>query len=253
MATTPATNQAARDEDSSTEVSNTDVTADMPQRFTQSEIVTIFVGPKRKKYLIHKDLLCAKSEYFRASLSENWTEGKKNEVYWNDECDTIEVVEEMTNWLYGRHLELDVSKQGTLRHVLMCYSFADKRIMVDFKNTLTDVLRASCKEKNIYGHVRELVSARKLQLEATPLYTFLLRSFLSGMIRNKAQWAQGGEHAKTLARHLEDPDVSKELAIELVQEMLKYLKAPHGDPARLEGCHFHDQTAVAARGQLSNT
>jgi len=45
-------------------------------RFTTSEIVTIYVDPKRKKFMIHKDLLCAKSEYFRASLSDNWTEGK---------------------------------------------------------------------------------------------------------------------------------------------------------------------------------
>jgi len=33
MATTPATNQAAKDEDPPTEVSNTDVAADMPQRY----------------------------------------------------------------------------------------------------------------------------------------------------------------------------------------------------------------------------
>lgn len=216
--------------------------------------MTVYVGPKRRKFLIHKDLLCAKSEYFRASLSENWIEGKKNEVYWNDEGDTIEVVEEMVNWLYGKSIEVNaLGKANNIKRVLQCYSFADKRIMVDFKNTLADALRASCKEKNVYMPVGWLVSARQLQREATPLYTFLLRSFLWGMMVEKAKWVQGGEHAKMLAQYLKDPAVSKELAIELVEEMLKYLQAPYGDPARLEGCHFHEKTALAPRDQLSKT
>lgn len=217
--------------------------------------MTIYVGPKRKKFLIHKDLLCAKSEYCRASLSENWTEGQKNEIYWTDEDDTIEVVERMINWLYGQQLVIDPHEKGKFQQILKCYSFAHKRIMLDFQNTLADTLRASYKEKNMYAHIGCLALARQLQLETTPLYTFLLRSFLWGMMGSKAnlKWTQGGEHSQALSQHLENPDVGHELAIELVQGMLNYLQAPYGNPARLEGCHFHDQAAVAPRGQLSNT
>lgn len=159
------------------------------------------------------------------------------------------MVEEMTNWLYGRSMEINTRKKEDIRHCLSCYSFAEKRMMVGFKNTLADALRASFKKTNMYVHVSNLVTARQLQLETTPMYAILLRSFLCGMVHDIARWIQGGEHAQDLAQCLEPPAVGKEL----VQEMLKCLQVPYRNPAELKGCHFHDQTAVAARGRPGNT
>lgn len=63
----------------------------------------IYVGPTRKLFEVHKDLLIAKSGYFKKMLSnENWEETKSGEVYWTDKDETPEVMEVMINWFYNK-------------------------------------------------------------------------------------------------------------------------------------------------------
>ncbi len=33
-------------------------------RYVAGDVVTIFIGPKRKRYIVHKDLICEKAGYF---------------------------------------------------------------------------------------------------------------------------------------------------------------------------------------------
>jgi hypothetical protein len=40
----------------------------------QGEIVTIFIGPEKKRYSIHKDIICYHSGYFRAAFNGSWKE-----------------------------------------------------------------------------------------------------------------------------------------------------------------------------------
>ena len=50
-------------------------------RASQSEIVKVFVGQKRKQYNIHKDLLCAAAPYFKKALEGDWTEARNSELH----------------------------------------------------------------------------------------------------------------------------------------------------------------------------
>lgn len=48
-------------------------------------MVTIYVGPERKRYLIHKDLLTKQSEFFDRALNGNFKEAEENSIYLEEE------------------------------------------------------------------------------------------------------------------------------------------------------------------------
>ncbi|KAI4681760.1 uncharacterized protein J4E84_007355 [Alternaria hordeiaustralica] len=71
---------------------------------TRGEIVTIFIGPEKKRYNIHKDIICHHSEYFRTSFNGRWKE--------SDEGVTLEDVEVpvfnvFVHWLYAQEIPSD--------------------------------------------------------------------------------------------------------------------------------------------------
>jgi hypothetical protein len=55
--------------------------ADVKTACATSDIVTIYVGKKRKAYKVHKELLISKCPYFRGCLSDAFPEGRSNEVF----------------------------------------------------------------------------------------------------------------------------------------------------------------------------
>jgi len=40
----------------------------------------VVVGPSEQPFLVHKDIICAKSKFFAAACSERWVEGKEKKV-----------------------------------------------------------------------------------------------------------------------------------------------------------------------------
>lgn len=49
-------------------------------RYDYNDMITILVGPEKVKYTAHKDVLCARSEYFRVACSQKWQEGQEKVV-----------------------------------------------------------------------------------------------------------------------------------------------------------------------------
>ena len=43
-------------------------------------MITILVGPEEAKFTAHKDVLCARSEFFKIACSKNWREGQEKVV-----------------------------------------------------------------------------------------------------------------------------------------------------------------------------
>ncbi|KAK5957774.1 hypothetical protein OHC33_000963 [Knufia fluminis] len=203
--------------------------------FTQSDIVTIYVGPTRQRFTAHKDLLCAKPEYFRASLNGRWTESTSNVLNWNDEDDTVEVVKTMMTWLYGNRLDIENVDH---EHLINCYHFAHKRLLLDFQNKLVDTLRASLKKREECLSIEWPVDENLLNLDATPLYSFMIQSVIWHMMQNKEEYIEGGEDADDTAVQLGRANLGEDL----VKGMLRYLQAPYKDPVRWKGCHFHDHS-----------
>ena len=50
-----------------------------------TEIVDIFVGPQRKRYVVHKKLLTIQSDYFDKALNGRFKEAEENSIYLKEE------------------------------------------------------------------------------------------------------------------------------------------------------------------------
>ena len=62
------------------------------------EVIDIYVGPDRKRYKVHKQLLISNSDYFRKALSDKPTGPADNHIHLED-ADSAAVAL-MVNWVY---------------------------------------------------------------------------------------------------------------------------------------------------------
>ncbi|KAH6875204.1 hypothetical protein BKA58DRAFT_409709 [Alternaria rosae] len=67
----------------------------------QGEIVTVFIGPKKKRYIVHKDVICYHSEYFRAAFNGRWKEFEEGVTLEDVE---VKVFNLFVHWLYAKKL-----------------------------------------------------------------------------------------------------------------------------------------------------
>ncbi|KAI4612467.1 hypothetical protein J4E80_007201 [Alternaria sp. BMP 0032] len=67
----------------------------------QGEIVTIFIGPEKKRYNIHKDIICHHSEYFRTAFNGRWKESDEGVTLEDVEVDVFNV---FVHWLYAQKI-----------------------------------------------------------------------------------------------------------------------------------------------------
>lgn len=65
-------------------------------------MVNIYVGDERKKFHLHRDLLCERSEFFKASFEGHFKEAEAQELTLPE--DSIESFERLVGWLYGAPL-----------------------------------------------------------------------------------------------------------------------------------------------------
>lgn len=51
-----------------------------PASYDYDSVVTFLVGAGEKRFTVHKDVICAKSKFVRASCSDRWQEGREKVV-----------------------------------------------------------------------------------------------------------------------------------------------------------------------------
>lgn len=66
-------------------------------------MVDIYVGTERKKFRLHRDLLCDRSDYLRAYFMGSIEEAKDNEIFLPE--DDVESFKLFVDWLYGAPLQ----------------------------------------------------------------------------------------------------------------------------------------------------
>ncbi|KAF2276943.1 uncharacterized protein EI97DRAFT_466515 [Westerdykella ornata] len=112
-------------------------------------IVSVTVGKAEMQFHIHRGLLTYYSSYFKATLSQNWKEGKENAIKLPD--DNPEAFKVFFHWvdtgcLYGA---LGPNGKIPLGYQLICetYVFADARIIPQLCNACIDALwQTICQE-----------------------------------------------------------------------------------------------------------
>ncbi|KAK1090346.1 hypothetical protein LTR48_008467, partial [Friedmanniomyces endolithicus] len=73
---------------------------------TYSGTITILAGIRETLFEVHKDIICRHSDFFVASCSEAWAEGKEGTV----KLPTVEsaTVKLYIHWAYTSNINLDV-------------------------------------------------------------------------------------------------------------------------------------------------
>ncbi|KAI9709172.1 MAG: hypothetical protein M1812_007757 [Candelaria pacifica] len=110
---------------------------------THRTMITIKVGPKAHPFMIHKELLCHYSSYFRAALMGSFREAAEGIVTLPD--DEVEMFEYFMHWLYTKKLadeEADELPLGS-NELIEIYLFADKRGVPSLMNKVVDMIMAT--------------------------------------------------------------------------------------------------------------
>lgn len=217
-----------------------------------SEIVTIYVGPQRKAFTIHKKPLCDRSEYFNAAFNSGFQEGSTNEMHLPE--DTPSEFTNLVNYIYQDRLPpfptdeyaLDVkgSRGYTKDHLYPLFTFAEKLCINDLANRVMDNIQDIHLKYN-----RTLSSARILAIYRTThenskfrLYSMLNLVQNSVRTHSNESWCE-----KTIPLFTEMPDIAIDYATAACRYAAKFAEDQDLDPRVRDDkafgkCFFHTHT-----------
>lgn len=128
----------------------------MPHRLLTSELVATFIGPTRKAFHIHQDLLCDRSTYFKAAFRGKFEEAATKELYLVDDDDAA--FELFVNWLYGANLKAPANEKQ-----LPCYlalvALSEKFMVEHLGNIATDLVRTFYQDSETQVRAQDLAFA----------------------------------------------------------------------------------------------
>lgn len=201
-------------------------------------MVDIFVGPKRKTWRLHEDLLCDRSDYFKSTFQGKFAEASSKELYLTEDNDASFGL--FVNWLYGDKLK-PPSKDDELATYLGLLALAEKVLIEHLSNLATDHIRAYYRDSKarvlaqdlsfVFENTRGLLMKRSMAVVAA--MQTLESSSNKGLPADFRELiVKGGEVAAAFAKYLLfSQDHGKESRID---HML--------DPNRSCDFHYHDHT-----------
>ena len=187
-------------------------------------------------FSVHTNLLRQKSEAFRAALSKDWktTGDAESQIVFEDE--EPDVVETVIDWIYHSTLPKLTTTKLDFNLCLMCYKFAETRLMYPLKNQIIDLLRKDYVQHKYMAEATEVHSAYKLDLGNTQMGKFLLKSTVYKIMSHQIIDVGATAWEEQLIEACEDGNLAKDI----VKEIISYRKAAYTAPYEGEGCRFHD-------------
>ncbi|CAN9298872.1 unnamed protein product [Alternaria alternata] len=110
---------------------------------TTGEVVAIAIGPNKKVFRLHKDILCSESEYFCTAYNGLWKEAVEGVTLEDVE---VEVFSIFVHWLYTQQMptyednrKYDISEDFGFM-LLKAYVFANRFLIADFERIVHNLL-----------------------------------------------------------------------------------------------------------------
>ena len=174
---------------------NLDLSQDlMLSRVLTSDMVDIFVGPKRKKFHLHRELLCDRSDYFNAAFQGSFAESTSNELFLPDDDD--EAFEFFVNWLYGATLRINTV--GQLHNYLALLVLSEKILVEHLQNLTVDLIRAYYRTTGDCVRARDVIFVNEQTGSAQLVY------LMADILAQQALQEHGdGSKVKPLTKDLE--------------------------------------------------
>ncbi|THV51290.1 hypothetical protein BGAL_0116g00220 [Botrytis galanthina] len=124
------------------------------------ELVHIFVGPERKKFSVHKNLICRSGDFFKAAFQDNgFKEGAENKMDLPE--DKPFIFQAFVTWMYTARVEslqIPTEEAGSSRNlaIIELHIFADKYQSWQLMNFAMDLLQDSLNEDSDILSFREV-------------------------------------------------------------------------------------------------
>ena len=189
-------------------------------------------GNDRITFRIHKDLLLAKSPFFRASLNEKFLEGQDGSIDLPD--DDVLAVKLFIRWLYYDKVDHNDFVAGSSSY-LTVYAFADKICTPRYHDTLMDAIRTYHIKTGSFMSASVLCKLYRLGLDHTLLARFGLQTIARVMILDSERWRPGKDLYGSFQKMENNTDVMRDVKM----EMIRYRTRPYDNAATLVRCHFH--------------
>ncbi len=204
--------------------------------FASSKVISVLVGPDKKAYTLHKDLLCAHSPFFQKCLESSFLEKKQDQVELPE--DSPEVFEHFINWIYREDV-IKPTDQASLELAIQTYVFADKLCMTTFKNRIMTRIRAYHETAGV--HLDSLALWRSLDVpDKLPLERFLFDMAGYDMLRHRRKYFL---RATGSAKRGDVDSIAEEngpLVADLLWTVLQAANQKIENPATLKGCQYHE-------------
>jgi len=154
-------------------------------RMIGTEIVTLYVGPDKKPFPVHKLILCQASKFFDKAFNSEFKEAIEGAMTLPE--DRTQHFEIFVEWLYqGEEFQLDAladiwgveggdSPEAVIHDLLDLYVFADKYNYLRLQNIAMDGIQDLHDDENGAEFTQEWakeVFDKTAHIESTPLRTF---------------------------------------------------------------------------------
>lgn len=135
--------------------------------------MTIYVGPKRKEFIVHKKLLCESADYFKGAFTRDFKEARKGEMYMPE--DSPGAFSLYVDWLYRSAIPM-ANTEDHLHNLYELYFLAEKLCLVVLKDKTMDSIQDMALK---YGLKDELITPELITkvLNNTSTRQDRLRSF----------------------------------------------------------------------------
>jgi hypothetical protein len=103
-----------------------------------NKLITIYVGPKRREFVVHKNLICQTSDFFSKAFTGGFQEAQENSMHLPE--DDPNAFSLFIDWIYRSKIPARYSKKhkATLYNL---YIFAEKVCLEDLGNAAMDEIQ----------------------------------------------------------------------------------------------------------------
>ena len=212
-------------------------------------MVNIFVSAEQRKFHLHCDLLCERSDFFRAAFQGHFKEAEAEELTLPDE--NVESFELLVAWLYGASLKSITSKDKFTVYLDLVI-LARKLCLEHLQNETMDHILRFYRTSLPTVAVHDIRWIYENTLAGDPLRRLSIRCASWTAMSNetdisesddRALLEEGGDVAVDFASTLADYCYSTKCDPNRIEDV---------DPRRLPNCFYHKHKSTPICGRQSN-
>ncbi|KAI1612390.1 hypothetical protein EDD36DRAFT_495718 [Exophiala viscosa] len=216
------------------------------ENFTTSEIVTVYVGHKRKRFFLHRELICERSPFMEKCLKKDrFDEGYKNELYLpEDDPKAFSIVVE---WIYRSKLPARTEPTFDLGDLSASYCMADKFGMEELQNSIMDNIRGAFSRRDGElckpPHFSALALTHLTGPPKSPLKRFYVEHLVHHMMKHP-KWYHELKRNEPNRADLEELFKIPDLVSYIMKKIWQFQAEPWKDPATWDKCCYHVHAAT---------